>query len=192
CTARHLANHGVDVQLALTRPNELRTVPKQQRNIYAETGASIADPFSALDSAESVLLKKTQDQVVIIDAVLGYSAVGEVREPEASLINRINTLHNQYRAGHRIMVISLDLPSGMPADGVDLPEAVVHPDIVMTLALPKLALISLVMSDNPPEIVLADIGIPEGVYSALGTNRPFSGHYREPLRLKPGRSTAFI
>lgn len=120
CEARHLANHDVDVRLALTRPNELRTVSEQQCRIYTETGTSLVDSFLAPDSAESLLHKNVHHQVVIIDAMRGYGSVGEVREPEASFINRINTIRKQFRAGYRVVILLLDLPSGMPADGVDL------------------------------------------------------------------------
>ena len=61
-------------------------------------------------------------------------------------------------------VVSLDVPWGVDATTGAAPGVAVAADCVVTLALPKTALVGL---DSP--LLLADIGLPVGVYDRLDT-----------------------
>lgn len=74
---------------------------------------------------------------VIIDALLGTGISGPVKDPVRSLIRLINSVSAMCR-----MVISVDLPSGLPTE----PEATAAPDVVaadmtVTVEFPKLSLL---------------------------------------------------
>lgn len=183
CAARHLSNHGRQVYLTLSRPHDLRAAADWQRHVFAATGATEI-------AREDAFLERTITRldlngngggsgVVIVDALLGYNAAGPAREPGATMIQTMNVLAG--RPGVRI--ISLDVPSGIDATTGKAPGAVVSADIVLTLALPKTGLKRVAANFSAPEIVVADIGIPQQAYLALGTERPFRGRYRESIQL---------
>jgi NAD(P)H-hydrate epimerase len=84
---------------------------------------------------------------------------GNVREPAASIIARINSLNNK--------VVSIDLPSGMNADPLadaccdDKQDArqIVAADITLTLEFPKLAMLLPENGDCAGNIVTLPIGL---------------------------------
>ncbi len=108
---------------------------------------------------------------VLIDGLLGYSLRGSPHGETAELIEWCG------RSGAKIL--SLDVPSGVNATTGEAAGACVRPDRTMTLALPKTGLGTAATG----ELVLADIGIPAGVYERVGIDyqTPFSGGYRVRL-----------
>lgn len=67
---------------------------------------------------------------VIFDALLGTGLYGALRPEAASVIREIDSLPNRK--------VSIDLPSGMPAEFGDS-SAIVHADITLAIGFPKLA-----------------------------------------------------
>jgi NAD(P)H-hydrate epimerase len=166
CAARHLANHGVATALVLTRPSErLSPAATQQLEIYAETNGQ----FHAADDVGSLV------PGVIIDGLIGYGLRGAPRGPTAALIQWCN--------GSPAPVVSLDVPSGIDSTTGVAPGDYVRPDRTLTLALPKTGLATV----QTGELILADIGIPAGVYARAGIDHesPFPGGYRVPLQRRP-------
>jgi len=162
CAARHLANRGVHVVLVLSEPQRLGPVPSLQRRIFAETsGIELAPEQFARNRPE-----------LIIDALIGYSLAGPPRGPAMDLIRWAN--------GAGAPILSLDVPSGLNATTGEAPGEVARARWTMTLALPKTGL----AGERAGEIVLADIGIPEGVFrrAAIPYRTPFDHRTRVPLR----------
>ncbi|KAB1187018.1 MULTISPECIES: NAD(P)H-hydrate epimerase [Haloferax] len=172
CAARHLANGGADVTLVLDRDaDELTGAAARQRRILAATDANVV---AAADATQTeVAAAHIRDAAVVVDALVGYGLSGALRGTAASLAEA--TLD----AAH---VVSLDVPSGMDATTGETPGVAVEPDTTLTLALPKTGLTAATAGD----LVLADIGIPRGVYDELDIDYrdPFAGARRVWLRIR--------
>jgi len=101
---------------------------------------------------------KTPDRPeLIIDALLGTGIKGEVREPYAGAIARING----GATSSDCSVLAVDIPSGVDADTGQLLGPAVKADVTVTLALPKIGLVTYPGASWVGELVVADIGIPE-------------------------------
>jgi NAD(P)H-hydrate epimerase len=173
CAARHLANHGAEVELVLTKPNGLSEIAGWQRRVLSST--------EAVESSLSAALGEEREApAAIVDAVLGYSLSGPPRSAAAEAIETVNRVRR--RSG--CLLASLDLPSGIDPLTGTAAGSYVEPDLVMTLALPKSGLLSFCKERQGVSLVLADIGIPQAVYGAVGVKRPFRGHFR--MKLLPG------
>lgn len=145
--ARHLANHGVRVEIVLDRPpEELTGATAHQHRILAEMGIPVhatTDPVAG-----------QADHSVVVDALIGYGLTGTIQGAAASLIQRMND--------HRAPVVSLDVPSGVNVTTGAIQGSAVDPERTVTLALPKVGLI-----DRDASLFLADISVPHTVYERL-------------------------
>ncbi|KAB1197586.1 MULTISPECIES: NAD(P)H-hydrate epimerase [Haloferax] len=167
CAARHLANGGADVTLVLDRDaDELTGAAARQRRVLAATDATIVSESDVGNAGEHL-----RDAAVVVDALVGYGLSGALRGTAATLVEATAD------AAH---VVSLDVPSGVDATTGDAPGVAVDPDVSLTLALPKTGLAEAAVGD----LLLADIGIPRGVYDTLGIDYtdPFAGARRVWLR----------
>jgi NAD(P)H-hydrate epimerase len=165
--ARHLVNRGARVQVVLARPaRRLSDAGRHQLATLLEMGVSCCMAVYDISDAEIDDELKAAD--LIIDAVLGYRGKGAPHDEVATLIERV------VDAGDR--TLSLDLPSGMDADtGVAGPLAI-QARATMTLALPKVGLLSTVGRERVGTLYLADIGLPAALYERmdLTVDAPFS------------------
>lgn len=147
--ARHLANRGVSVRVALSRPpEELGPVPAHQLDILGRMGVPISDRPAGAD--------------VIVDTLIGYSLTGSPRGSAAELIGWAND--------ESAPVLSLDVPSGLDATTGGPGSPCMRADATLTLALPKTGLL------RAPELVgrlfLGDISVPPSVYVGMGLRMP--------------------
>ena len=103
---------------------------------------------------------------LILDAVLGYSLMGDPHGRAAESINVVN--------GRDDPILSLDTPSGLDTTTGRVGDPCIRADATLTLALPKTGLV------ESPEVVgdlyLADISVPPSVYLAFGiaSEAPFT------------------
>jgi NAD(P)H-hydrate epimerase len=152
CAVRHLRNHGAEVQLVLSKPiEELRGPAAVQAQIIS------ADGMQIIPDSEVPSLIQSAD--LIVDALIGYS----LRGAPAGRVRNYIELMNEATAP----TISLDIPSGMDPTSGSTPGLSVEASAVLTLALPKVGL-----KKFPGRIHLADIGIPNGVYTRLEIPTP--------------------
>lgn len=161
CAARHLANRAVSVTLCLSGPEHLGEAPAYQRMIFQATGGREVD-----------LARLPADGVdLIIDALVGYSLRSAPRGAVNDLIHWAN--------GANAPILSLDVPSGVDSTTGDTPGSFIQASWTMTLALPKTGL----APERTGELVLADVGIPEGAYRRAGLSyiSPFGNSFRVPL-----------
>jgi NAD(P)H-hydrate epimerase len=146
--ARHLHNHGYDVDIVLSRETDvLRGPAKAQLDILEQSGLATSSA-TALDTLLG-------EACLIIDALLGYSLRGAPRGVIRDLIQASNE--------SSLPILSLDLPSGIDATDGGAPGEVITPTRTLTLALPKQGLANI-----PGRLFLADIGIPPELYEQIG------------------------
>ncbi|MDJ0676711.1 MAG: NAD(P)H-hydrate epimerase [Calothrix sp. MO_167.B42] len=168
CGARHLANRGAKVTLCLSSPDRLTEVPKWQYHIYQNTDGK--------EVAIGDLIASDEPVDFIIDALIGYSLRAAPRGNALELIKWANNTGAP--------ILSLDIPSGVDSTTGETIGEYIHASWTMTLALPKTGL----LIDKTGELILADIGIPAGIYAweilQLSYIPPFGDRFRVPLVCK--------
>jgi hydroxyethylthiazole kinase-like uncharacterized protein yjeF len=96
---------------------------------------------------------------VVVDALFGTGL-------NAPLSGLAETVVADLNASAR-PVVSIDLPSGLSADGPDVPGPAVHATVTVTLGAPKLPLVLPPAEAFAGSLVIADIGIPQAVIRGL-------------------------
>lgn len=126
--ARLLQEKGYRVQLWLIPPDEkVKGDAEKHLLIYKKSGHLLY----RFAENEARCLERIKHSTVIVDAMLGIGVKGGVREPYRRLIEKVNEVSAR--------VISVDVPSGVPADGGIVEEAV-QADETYTLQCPKIGL----------------------------------------------------
>lgn len=148
--ARHLQNHGVDVQVVLSQAAaDFSGVPAHQLDILHRMGVPISEAQPADTSA-----------ALIIDALIGYSLRGAPRGRTAELIHWANE--------QSVPILSLDVPSGMEADSGVAFDPCIQADATMTLALPKTGFLESSAKPLIGDLFLADISVPQELLHRMG------------------------
>jgi NAD(P)H-hydrate epimerase len=165
--ARHLANRGARVRVVLARPaRRLSEGGRHQLATLLEMGVSCC--MAVYDITDAEIDAELSSADLVIDAVLGYRGRGAPHDEVATLIDRIKGADDR--------ILSLDLPSGMDPDSGAAPPGAVRSRATMTLALPKVGLLTEAGRAQAGEIYLADIGLPAALYARmdLTVDAPFS------------------
>ena len=115
---------------------------------------------------------------VVVDALLGTGASGELRPPYLAAIEAINA------AG--MPVLAIDLPSGISADSGETLGAAVRADVTITFIGEKLGLHTGAGVDHTGDVVFDGLGVPDETYDSVAgipvlsppqpLQRPRSGH----------------
>ena len=142
--ARHLANRGAAVSVVpSSADHEMSPAAAHQLDIARRMGLDVtADPSPAK---------------LVVDALIGYSLHGDPVGRVAELIEWANAANAP--------VLALDVPSGLDATTGGAANPSVAATATLTLALPKLGLLS---AQQVGELYLADISVPSVVYKRMG------------------------
>ena len=165
--ARHLVNRGARVRVVLARPaRRLSEAGRHQLATLLEMGVSCC--MAVYDITDTEFDEELGGADLVIDAVLGYRGRGAPHDEVATLLERIS--------GAADRTLSLDLPSGLDPDTGVPATGAVHSRATMTLALPKVGLLTDVGQEQAGNLYLADIGLPAALYARmdLTVNAPFS------------------
>lgn len=147
--ARHLHNRGASVAVKLVGdPTGMKEIPAHQWDILQ---------VMALTQADDPQLSKAD---LSIDAIIGYGLRGNPRGPAAAWIKRAN------EAGRPIL--ALDAPSGLDTTTGAAGDPCIKAQVTLTLALPKVGLLSPGAAPVVGELYLADISVPPELYGRLG------------------------
>jgi NAD(P)H-hydrate epimerase len=155
--ARHLANAGADVFVALTQQSPLSVeVPEHQRRTLQQMGIAGSDRAMP----EAALRARLTSADLILDALIGYNLRGAPREPIARVIRAANDA--------RAPRLALDLPSGLDGESGEVRDPTIRADATLTLAWPKTGLLAPSATPSVGTLWLADISVPAAVYRAVG------------------------
>lgn len=155
--ARHLANAGADVRLALSAPpSELGSVPEHQYNILAKMRLEGTGRATPPDDLADLLMNAD----MVIDALVGYSLHGAPREPVASFIRAANK--------STAPLVALDVPSGLDGDTGVAHRPCIEALVTLTLAWPKAGLLLPAARPYVGDLYLTDISVPAAAYWAVG------------------------
>lgn len=154
--ARHLVNRGLDVHVVLAEPAaQLTPVPAHQLEILRRMRVPVITVSPAGPAVAA--LDQVGDVDLIVDALIGYSLLGDPTEPTAGLIRWANA--------HPVPVLSLDTPSGLDVTTGVAAHPCVQADATLTLALPKTGLLR---TREVGRLHLADISVPPLLYQRMG------------------------
>lgn len=149
--ARHLANAGVEVELAYTaRADALRGDARVQLGTVTAMGLRVVHTPSVEDVRE--LLAR---HAILVDALLGTGSSGA---PRAPLDAWIRLLVARRAAGAH--VVALDLPTGFDADTGAAADPAVEADLTVSFAAPKLGFARPGAARWLGRVECVDIGVP--------------------------------
>lgn len=151
--ARILFSLGYRVSVATFFSPEAKLSPACQQNL-----ALLPDQLQ-LFSCDTLSLPK--EEGILIDAYLGLGCVGPLREAAKARIQLINSFGGK--------IISLDLPSGMPADSI-LAGIAVKADLTITLGFPKLTLLLPEHAPYMGELVVLPIGFEKEEFAEFSSS----------------------
>ncbi|NQV38069.1 MAG: NAD(P)H-hydrate epimerase [Candidatus Marinimicrobia bacterium] len=154
--ARHLANREHDVSVCLIgNPKRLKPIVEKRWKTLQKMDSVSCLQIEDFDYAEL-------ENRLILDAMIGYGLMGKPRSDMKKIIQWIN-------ATESTVVISLDAPSGLDTTSGNYDtDSCIHSDATMTLALPKIGLVTPEAQKVIGDLYLADIGVPKDVLKCIG------------------------
>lgn len=165
--ARHIHNWGGEVSVVLGSGTELGEVAGRQFRTAEKMGIRAVEGWRA-----------SPRPALLIDALLGYSARGNPREPVAELIREANR--------SQIPILAVDIPSGLdPTTGAP-GDPCVEARATLTLGLPKTGFLNPESRRYVGELYVADISMPREVYQRHSCPAPaFGSESTVSVRLPP-------
>lgn len=158
--ARYLmgANARTTVYMAGYRdaPEDIAYEAAMQRNvpiIHAEEDANHAKLDETLRSTD-----------VVIDAFLG---TGRVRPLDGLFKSALERVSGAKAKRPGMLIVGLDIPSGLDADNGAIDSATLYCDITITLGFPKMGLFQFPGASRVGRLVIAEIGLPEELASDI-------------------------
>ncbi len=156
--ARTLLDRNHDVGIYLVGPGaEVKSDARVNLDVLRNIGADVVE----IGDAASWELHGTDvlGSDLVVDALFGTG----LNSPLSGLVE---TIVADLNASAR-PVVAIDLPSGLSADRPDVPGPAVHATVTVTLGAPKLPLVLPPGEAFAGNLVIADIGIPQGVIRGL-------------------------
>ncbi|MFD1067126.1 NAD(P)H-hydrate dehydratase [Oceanobacillus locisalsi] len=151
--ARILSEAGYQVKAIQVAPNEKITGDAAyHKEVYRQFGGQV-ERYDE-DIIDTVL----QEADVIIDAMLGIGVRGPLRGDILTVTRQVNQ-QNAY-------VISIDIPSGLPADEGSADFQAVEADATIMIGAVKQSAVCQHTSSYYGEWIVADIGFPEKLFQA--------------------------
>ncbi|MFC2088295.1 NAD(P)H-hydrate dehydratase [Calditrichota bacterium] len=146
--ARHFFNDRAEVKLfSVGDPENLKGDAKTNFISCKNLGVDI----NIINSPEQLL--SSPRPAIIIDALLGTGISGAVEGLYKDVIHFIN--------GMAVLVIAVDIPSGLNGDQATLPGVSVKADVTVTMALPKRAHVFYPARNFVGDLQIVKIGIPD-------------------------------
>ena len=156
--ARTLVQRGVDVSVFLIGAvADVRGDARTNLDVLGSLGITVVE--IADGQTWELHLTEVKDCGLIVDAIFGTG----LNTPLAGFIQSVVADVN----ASGISIVSVDLPSGLSADTTELLGDSIDAELTITLAAPKLPLLLPPAESRAGDVVIADIGIPEGIIDAV-------------------------
>ncbi|MDE5414549.1 NAD(P)H-hydrate dehydratase [Alkalihalobacterium chitinilyticum] len=147
--ARILKSYGYRADLWIIPPPEkIKGAAKHALDVYLRSGYNVQ--YFTENEEKFFKLLSTYD--VIIDCLLGIGVKGDLRAPYNVIIKEVNGLQSA-------QVISVDVPSGVAADGGNVIDAI-KADATITIQNPKVGAFTYPAASYYGAVSVVDIGIP--------------------------------
>jgi ADP-dependent NAD(P)H-hydrate dehydratase / NAD(P)H-hydrate epimerase len=153
--ARHLSGAGASVTVAIAADvDEVKGDARTNLEIVFRMGIRALQIIQQGDLDDSLASCD-----LVIDALLGTGIKGPVTGIAAEIIDAVNASGKP--------VVSVDLPSGVNADTGELAGPCVHATETVTLALPKIGVVTYPAAKYTGRLTVADIGIPDSLVERM-------------------------
>ena len=119
--------------------------------------------IDAQPADRTVLRRWVEDASVVVDGLLGIGIRGAAREPIAGII----AAANEAAAAHRVPVVAVDIPSGIDADGGEVPGPAIRADYTVSLGCVKAGLLKFPAAEYVGTLLPVGIGLPPGSYESI-------------------------
>ncbi len=150
--ARHLYEWDAEVSLFLYKR---RTEDDKNYKLLLERGFSHVDIEK--DEGLSGLKEALASSEIVIDALFG---TGKLRPLQGAIRELSEQVRKAKQSRPQLMVVALDLPSGLDADSGAIDPACLSADVTITLGYPKVGLFNFPGAEKLGKLIVADIGIP--------------------------------
>ncbi len=149
--ARHLESRGYEVIVELLAKSQDLT-PDAAANYQIISQAGFLIRSHQQQESLVVASREWNSADVIVDAMLGTGATGEVREPYASAISLINTTGKP--------VVAIDVPSGLDADSGQPGLVCIKASQTLTFVSKKIGFEKESASDYLGHVFVVSLGLP--------------------------------
>jgi hydroxyethylthiazole kinase-like uncharacterized protein yjeF len=174
--ARYLYDWGADVTVYLCARRE---EGDENLRLLRERG------IACIDTSEDNDLKKIDELIAsttcVIDALLG---TGKLR-PLEGVYRDVLEKARRARKERKLILVAIDLPSGMDADTGAADPACPFADLTVTLAFPKIGLFSFPGAERVGRFRVADIGIAESLADSIHIELMTGGWAASSLPARP-------
>lgn len=154
--ARYLKEKGYHaVVFQLVEDKKIKGDAAYHKQLYRNADGQVVPVVSG-----AALKEKLTDFSVVIDAILGIGVTGKIREPLRSMIEAVNQTD--------ITCLSVDIPSGVPANDREKVDIAIQADKTYIIAAPKQSLYAEPTSPYYGDWEAAEIGIPCSAYQSVG------------------------
>jgi len=149
--ARHLYDWDAELSLYFYKR---RTEGDKNLKLLEERGLSFTDAES--DQGFVALADALSTSEIVIDALFGTGKLRPLQGAVKELLDRVK----RFREGcPNLMVVSVDLPSGLDADTGAVDEACPFADVTITLGYPKVGMFNFPGAERVGRLIVAPIGI---------------------------------
>lgn len=156
--ARTLLARGIDIDVYLLgQAADVRGDARTNLAILRNLGVDVVE----IADAHAWGLHKTDVLAsgVVVDALFGTGLNAPVTGLVEAVVADVNA--------STCPVVAIDVPSGISADGPEVPGPAIHASMTVTLGAPKLPLVLPPAEALAGNLVVADIGIPEAIIAAV-------------------------
>lgn len=174
---RYLEDWGAEVTIYLCSQR-----PADDKNLALAKGRGI--PVIQIDQDESFgsLDELLVSSEIVIDAVFGTGRSRAIGGVFKEMFSRLITARQK---NPQLLVVAVDVPSGLDADTGAVDPACPFADITVTLGYPKPGLFNFPGAERAGRIVIADIGIPPHLAEHVTTELITEGWARSVLPKRP-------
>lgn len=158
--ARHLHDAGIRVTLYVWRRDEAAADANWDRCRQRD----ITTHFAAHDSDRATLRQLLDEANLAVDALLGMGTTRPVTGDLAEIVDTLNTARQQRQS---LLVLSIDLPTGIHSDTGALLERAVRADLTVATGLVKRGLLLQPGNTYAGNVALAEIVLPSAALETI-------------------------
>ena len=177
-TARLLAHAGANVTAIMfgatgDTKGDARTNFEALTSLATDTSAAkgmvrLIECASDEDYRNSINEKLNESPDVIVDALFGTGLTRPLQGVHAEAVRGVNALRDLPNTN--ILVVSIDVPSGLNSDTSERFGEAIQADITVTMTAPKIANVLSPASNYNGRLIVADIGSPAELVSEAQTD----------------------
>jgi len=175
--ARYLHDWGAQVTVYLCSNR-----PDNDENLRLVQERKIPCIEAVQDEKQETISQFVSSADAVIDAIFGTGIDRPLHGIYPHVLEQVNEAKIKRKS---LIIIAVDVPSGLNADSGAVDNACLNADNTITLAFPKVGLYTLPGAEKAGKISVVDIGIPPHLAGAVTTELITAGMVKEALPARP-------